>query len=45
MLSTIWIIQVFCKMPRHYANCQSILGNVNKTYDFQYYSTYYLGIL
>jgi hypothetical protein len=28
MLPIIWIIQVFCKMPRHYANCRLILGNV-----------------
>jgi hypothetical protein len=45
MLSEIWIIQIFCKVPRHYANCQSMLGKVNITYDFQYYFTYNLGIL
>jgi hypothetical protein len=45
MLPAIWIIQVFCKMPRHYANCRPILGNVNKTYDFQYYFTYNLSNL
>jgi hypothetical protein len=43
MSPAIWIIQVFYKMP--YANCQPILGNVNKAYDFQYYFTYNLGIL
>jgi hypothetical protein len=45
MLPAIWIIQVFCKMLMHYINCQPILVNVNKTYDFQYYLTYNLGIL
>jgi hypothetical protein len=45
MLPAIWIIQVFCKIPRHCANCQLIMGNVNKIYDFQHYFTYNLGIL
>jgi hypothetical protein len=45
MLLVIWIIQVLYKMLRHYANCQLILDNVNKTYDFQYFFTYNLGIL
>jgi len=41
----IWIIQVFCKMPRHYEYCRPILDNINKTYDFKFNFTYNLGIL
>jgi len=32
-------------MLRLYAYCQPILGNVNKTYDFQYVFTNNLGIM
>jgi hypothetical protein len=30
MLPAIWIIQVFCKILRHYAKCQFFLGKVQK---------------
>jgi hypothetical protein len=44
MWPAIWIIQVFRKMPRHYANCRLILGKVQNIvlyvillYDFYNY--------